>query len=185
MLPHGPFGREILQTYGADLAATPRHVCIASSRQAITIARNGFVVWTRASFSGMMSLPHVASVESFRSTTSPEPLARTLIEDATEAIQCLGLLSLRTRLFPHWDRGRAQVCHACLRPLSVSANPAQHSCIRWVSKARWSYDLDFVKREVCGRMGWPSAEPDSMILAMDRSFFPARGLVAQEGPLVL
>ena len=57
-------------------------------------------------------------VESFRSTTSPEkPRARTLIEDATEAIQRLGLLSLRTRLFPHRDRGCAQVCLARLRPL--------------------------------------------------------------------
>jgi hypothetical protein len=29
----------------------------------------------------------------------------------------LGLLSLRTRLFPHRDRGCAQVCLARLRPL--------------------------------------------------------------------
>jgi hypothetical protein len=54
------------------------------------------------------------------SAAPPAPkisLSRTLIEDATEAIQRLGLPSLRTRLFPHWDRGRAQVCLARLRPL--------------------------------------------------------------------
>ena len=68
----GPFGGEILVD---TRHGSPRHVSVYLHRQfavqaiAIVIARPEFVVSTRASSSGMMSLLHDARVESFRSTS--------------------------------------------------------------------------------------------------------------------
>jgi len=118
MRPLGPLGGQILANACSVPAAASRFICIASSRQTIAIAHNGFVVWTCAGSSGMMSLLHDASCWKFPQHHQPRKLlARTPIEDATEAIQRLGLFSLRTRLFPHWDRGRTPVCLARLGPL--------------------------------------------------------------------